>query len=116
MPKFYIGNRGPRTNLISSNEKQKIVINFYPNGNSDPNSKEYVQYCKYALIKYKSWKDKSYNAWGGEDATDEEIISTWTNFIKSFDDDLHFAPDYLLREIQLHSKSSQNENSDNRSE
>ena len=38
---------------------------------SDSKSVDYPLFCKYQLIKYKSWSDEINNAWDNQEATDE---------------------------------------------
>ena len=55
-------------------------------------------------MKYKSWQNNSFNAWGGENASDQHIVSVWNVFIDSFDENYQVIPDYLHREIFQHKK------------
>jgi hypothetical protein len=42
--------------------------------------KNYSLYCKYQLLKYKSWKNSINDAWGSENPEDNTYISAWKDF------------------------------------
>lgn len=106
---FMVGSRGAGKNKIKPHTKRDFVAVFFPRFSSLPSSPKYAQYCKCALIKYRPWEGQSVAvAYGGEDATDEDIIAMWeahAHFLLSRGESL---PDALRRDIDRQVKSRRN--------
>lgn len=72
---FRVLRSGDNRNKICAN-RNKIVINFYPNPSSSPESPEYVDYCRYMLMRFRPWDTSSECAWDNYEES-EEIIMLW---------------------------------------
>ena len=59
------------------NQNQNVVPRVFPNYSPNPGGKNYSLYCKYQLLKYKSWKDSINDGWGSENPDDNTYISAW---------------------------------------
>ena len=100
--------------------QKEVIIRSYPSYSSDPEGRNYAQYCKYQLIKYKPWQTETCNAWDNLSDTDENYITCYHNFVMN-----HNAQRYLPQiaeeleniEIYLHQQQTQNnDTSDNEDE
>ena len=62
---------------------KKVIVQYFPKITYENKSqtKEYANFCKYELVKYKPWVGRKSNVWGGESATDAHIIKLWDDFI-----------------------------------
>ena len=89
--RYYKVKSGEFANKIAI-DHHKYVVNFYLSVSSSPLKPTYTQYCKYALMKYKPWNGHVDEIWGGEDASDDEIINVWNTFVTSLGDTIqdHF--------------------------
>ena len=63
--------------------KKHIVLRTVPNYSSNPKNLNYDLYCKFNLIKYKSWIDSPASVWENLPETDENFIVCWTAFLQS---------------------------------
>ena len=63
-------------------EKEAIVI-FFPRPSGTIGGKQYLEYCRLSLIKFKPWQGKVESAWGGSDNSPELIVEAWETFKKS---------------------------------
>ena len=111
---YKVGQQGHTLNLIYvGGPSHKVVVNFYPKKDSDPKGQEYVEFCKYSLMKYRSWEDSHKNAWcidGDEESTtDEDITSAFTALVQSFGTKV---PRYIEREINNHNYKKKRKNGD----
>ena len=87
--KFHVYKKGQNQNKIHRRQQsaKEVVIQFHPSQLSAlPTSPNYVEYCRYSLMKYKPWNDHPKNTYGGiEDIPTEDdatiIKSTWENFL-----------------------------------
>ena len=62
------GSRANQKGKIKKMDKNTFV-QFTPAYSNNPSATNYVEYCRLALIRYKTWND----VYGGQDATDQEI-------------------------------------------
>ena len=92
-------NRSQHPNKIDVHRRVNYVPVFFPRLTSNPTSPKYNMYCKYALMKYRPWSGAMENAWGGDDASDKEIITEWQDFAMELERDGTPLPDILRQEI-----------------
>ena len=62
-------------------QDKNVIPKFFPQFSSNPKSKHYGQFCKYALIRYKPWSRNINDAWGNGEETEATFIDNWTKFI-----------------------------------
>jgi hypothetical protein len=108
-----VGARGPSRNKIGLHQTGKsnkaMVPMFTPKLSCDPESAVYPEYCRLALVRYKPWVGKSQSvAYGGPDASDEEVVAAWTAFLEASDVDT--SPDGLHRQIRKHRAQKRRDN------
>ena len=60
--------------------KQEIIIRTFPIFSPNPSRKNYGNYCKYALVKYKPWSGEVNTAWDGLDDNHENHIQCYHAF------------------------------------
>ena len=82
----------------------KVVVIFYPKKDSDPKAEQdYVKFCKYSSMKYRSWEDSHKNVWSmdrdEESTADKDITSAFTALVQSFGTKIH---QYMEREMKNH--------------
>ena len=63
-----------------------------------PKNKNYKFYCKYQLIKYKTWIDNTYYLWDEDKLADEDYILVYNKFLKT---DLFGYGTIKLRRLRL---------------
>ena len=68
-----VGQSKNQRNKIKIEPKKNKVVVFFPDLSSSPDSATFVDYCKYALMKYKPWETTPDNLWGGKDAKKEDM-------------------------------------------
>ncbi len=73
-----------------------VVTKFTPKLSCDPAGKQYAEYCRYALIKYRPWEGSILNAWG------ENAINEWYAFLAALASNGIRPPDFLDREINAY--------------
>ena len=64
---------------LAENVIPRIFPTYYPN----PKGPNFGFYCKYQLLRYKLWRTTQNNAWGGQEATDEILINSWQDFLRT---------------------------------
>jgi Helitron helicase-like domain at N-terminus/PIF1-like helicase len=88
--KYTVGKKGRNKNKIITlpkpAKKVAVVARFYPCFPSSPNSPLYPEYCKLQLVRFRPWSADYNSAFGGEDATREEIVHHWESFLISLAD------------------------------
>ena len=101
---FDIGKKGKFRNRIIRRRKQNTVVLFYPTYKSDPNASTYPKYCQFALLKFKPWALESdiQPFDGADDPSDEHFVSLWKLYLMSCEEEGHWLPDLLQREIDNH--------------
>ena len=57
-------------------DKGAIAI-FFPRPPGKIGGKQYPEYCRLSLIKFKPWQGKVESAWGGSDQSPELIVEAW---------------------------------------
>ena len=97
--KFYVGVKGALRDKIKPHQKGKFVALFYPRPSSNPDGKAYADYCKYSLMKYRPWSGAYESSWGGPNATSNDIIQSWDDFVDALRQSNSPLPDVLRREI-----------------
>ena len=62
---------------------KRVIVQYFPRitYENKTKTKEYANFCKYELVKYKPWVERKSTVWEGESATDEHIIKLWEDFI-----------------------------------
>lgn len=60
-----------------------MVSRIFPTYSSNPRGPNFPQYCKYQLLRYKPWTVTQENAWDNEEASDENIINKWQQFLQT---------------------------------
>ena len=112
--RFAVGERGAHRNKIKRRVQEKTVVVFKPRLSSDPQSPTYTQYCRHALMKYKPWAGQQPSSlWGGEDATDADIQSAWSDHLESYAVQGLQIPDFIRKEIEAyHSNPPPNQEED----
>ena len=63
--------------------KQKVIIRTFPIFSPNLSGKNYGNYCKYALIKYKPWSGDLNTTWHGLDDCNENHIQCYHAFLSS---------------------------------
>ena len=58
-------------NKIKLFDDNQFVV-FSPKFSSNTKSKTYPKFCKYSLIHYKSWSGQVFNAFGGQNLTEDD--------------------------------------------
>ena len=74
---FYVSKGEPKR------RKQEVIIRTFPDFSSDPLGKNYGNYCKFQLIKYKPWHQSVHSAWDEREESDEVFIECYHNFLSS---------------------------------
>ncbi|XP_028418786.1 uncharacterized protein LOC114544315 isoform X2 [Dendronephthya gigantea] len=59
------------------------IVRTFPKLTANPGSPTFGKYCKYQLIKFKPWEDKSSNAWDNMEETDDMFINTYASFLQT---------------------------------
>ena len=60
---------------------KEAIVTFYPTPSGNVNGKNYAEYCRFSLIKYKPWVGKDVaTVWGGTEQAQEDIIQAWETF------------------------------------
>ena len=103
--KFHVYKKGQNRNKIHRRQQsaKEVVIQFHPSRLSAlPTSPNYVEYCRYSLMKYKPWNEHPKNTYDGiEDVPTEEdatiIKATWENFISLEGNE--YVPEWFFREL-----------------
>ena len=62
---------------------KEVIVRTFPNYSSHSQGKNYPQYCKYQLIKYKPWHTQLSNAWNNLPDTDATYITAYHDFLKT---------------------------------
>eukprot|EP00978_Attheya_sp_CCMP212_P024884 scaffold78991_cov48-Attheya_sp.AAC.2 len=100
---FTVGEREHRRNKISPRAKDNVVAVFMPKKSSNPAGKNYPEYCKFALAKFRPWSGDYENAWDSLDVElkeDHELLaSLWEDFIVQLREAGKEVPDALRQEI-----------------
>lgn len=60
-----------------------IIPNVFPTYSSNPKGKYYNLYCKFQLLRFKSWKNSLDDAWGTTEPNNQTFISEWHNFLNT---------------------------------
>ena len=92
---LYAGQKGRFRNKLRRH-RRKVVTKFTPKLCCDPAGKQYAEYCRYALIKYRPWEGSILNAWG------ENAINEWYAFLAALASNGIRPPDFLDREINAY--------------
>ena len=80
--------------------KKVVVVRTSPNYPSSPKGVHYAKYCKYNLLRYKTWFRHPNSAWGNIDVEDDtEYITQWAMFLQS-EEAKFIVPNYL-RELEI---------------
>jgi hypothetical protein len=98
--KCYVCQKGRHRNKLRCHQR-KVVTKFTPKLSCDPEGKNYAEYCRYALIKYRPWEGSISNAWGGEE-NQAAMIKEWHVFLEALASNGIPAPDFLDREIKTY--------------
>jgi len=113
---FVVGARANHRNKIKYREpaERKQVMRYLPKTRAIPSGdrKKYADFCKYQCIRYIVWVDRSCNAYGGEDATDDDIIARWESHLASLAASGFNAPETIMSEINRLMSSSRRKDSD----
>ena len=84
-----------------------MVIIYYPSKRCNPYSPSYPDYCKYALLRYREWKDDPQNAFEHpfEDISElpegERYKKVWEAFVKFLVENGSEVPDVLAQEMEM---------------
>ena len=78
--------------------KQEVIIRTFPIFSPNPSRKDYGNYCKYALVKYKPWPGEVNTAWDGLDDCHENHIQCYHAFLSS-ESAAHYIP-VLQQELE----------------
>ncbi len=57
------------------------VVRTFPKISANPGGPDFGKYCKYQLIKIKSWEGQPSNAWNNEEESDEMFINIYDRFL-----------------------------------
>eukprot|EP00978_Attheya_sp_CCMP212_P005501 scaffold12310_cov32-Attheya_sp.AAC.3 len=114
--KFCVGERGAHHNKIKRHIKDNVVAVFSPKLSSNPKSKSYLDYCRFALAKFQPWAGEYEEAWSGYDWESEEgqqwHIEEWQEFIEEVQARDKLIPDQLRHEIDWYARNSKELESD----
>ena len=97
---FKVGERGKLKNKIRQHDKKKMVAKFVPQVSHNAVGDQLVEYHKYSLAKYRPWTGEFSNAWGGPEASNDEIKGLWEAFVEKLLATDQPIPDMLSREIR----------------
>ena len=62
--------------------KQEVIIRTFPIFSPNPSGKDYGNYCKYALVKYKPWPREVNTAWDGlDDCHENHTVLSCISFL-----------------------------------
>ena len=78
--------------------KQEVIIRTFPIFSPNPSGKDYGNYCKYALVKYKPWPREVNTAWDGLDDCHENHTQCYHAFLSS-ESAAHYIP-MLQQELE----------------
>eukprot|EP00978_Attheya_sp_CCMP212_P017540 scaffold46862_cov30-Attheya_sp.AAC.3 len=114
--KFCVGERGAHRNKLKQHFNKNMVAVFTPKLSSNPKSKSYPDYCRFALAKFRPWDGEYEQAWSGYDWESEEgqqwIIEEWQEFIEEVQGSEQPIPDRLRHEIDWYARNSKELESD----
>ena len=79
---FVDDQKGARRNKICTHLNNNFFPFLFPKYSIKKDSVHYSDYCNYGLIWYRPWVGEFYIAWGGNDATDDNIIKTSEELIE----------------------------------
>ena len=68
-----------------------FIVRTFPKVSSNPHGPDFGRYCKYRLIKFKTWIDNPSNAWDNVDESEQMFINSYYLFL-----DTDFAHDSVL--------------------
>ena len=94
--------------------KQEVIIRTFPIFSPNPSGKNYGNYCKYALIKYKPWSGEVNTAWDGLDDCHENHIQCYHAFLAS-ESAAHYIP-MLQQELEQARRYNGHDDEDNNSD
>lgn len=94
--------------------KQEVIIRTFPIFSPNPSGKNYGNYCKYALIKYKPWSGEVNTAWDGLDDRNENHIHCYHAFLSS-ESAAHYVP-MLQQELEQAHRYNGHDNEDDNSD
>jgi hypothetical protein len=60
-----------------------VVVKTFPTYSSNPDGTNFPLYCKYQLLKYKSWTTEPQNAWDNETESNDLYIGKWFEFLNT---------------------------------
>lgn len=62
---------------------ENVIPKVFPTYSFNPRGANFALYCKYQLLRYKSWLRTQSNAWGDAEATSEVLINCWQDFLQT---------------------------------
>ena len=62
---------------------ENIIPRIFPTYSPNPKGPNFGLYCKYQLLRYKTWRTTQNNAWGDQEPTDEVLINCWHEFLQT---------------------------------
>ena len=57
------------------------IVQMFPKVSRNPHGPDFDRYCKYQLIKFKTWEGEPSNAWGNQAESDEMFINNYHRFL-----------------------------------
>ena len=94
--------------------KHKVIIRTFPIFSPNLSGKNYGNYCKYALIKYKPWSGDLNTTWHGLDDCNENHIQCYHAFLSS-ESAAHYIP-MLQQELEQAHRYNGHEREDDNSD
>ena len=99
---------------VTGSRKQEVIIRTFPIFSPNPWGKNYGNYCKYALIRYKPWSGEVNTAWDGLDDCHENHIQCYHAFLSS-ESVAHCIP-MLQQELEQARRYNGHDDEDNNSD
>ena len=85
------------------NLQPKTYVQFTPSYSSNPDGKNYVEYCWVSLVSFKEWKGNYHSVYGDMDSMDQAIQIKWNDYLREWSASCENgggqAPDFLQQEI-----------------
>lgn len=69
--------------LVKRKTQNNIALKVYQKFSSNPSNETYHLYCKFQLLRYKTWLNEPDNALDGKEPSEANWVSVWENYVVS---------------------------------